>query len=523
MSDKINKKIQAEHNTKSAVMQRFNALDADKGPIISKAERYARWTLPNILNTTKVRPDRTEHQHDFQSIGARAVNHLANKLAFALFHPGRPFFRLEATHEYMQKLSEKTGVGETELQAVFGKIERAGMRRFTKWRSRTSAIFALKSIIITGNSLLYFPDGGKAQAFNFRDFVIKRDLSGKPLEIITRDSKKIETLDEDIKLQVLSNPDRLRKPDEDADLFTKIVWNHETQKYHILQAVDDFPLSTVNGSYKNEELPWIPLTWDLQRGADYGVGLVEEYAGDFHALSSLTASIIVGATIAADIKFLVDPAGNTDYKMLNDSDNGSYIPGRKEDIHTFTTEKQNDWSFVDSMINQYERRIGLAFLIGSAVTREAERVTAEEIRFQAQELETGLGGQYSRLAEEFQVPMAYILLKDIDFSIQGKEIEPIIITGLESLSRNSDVEKMLLFLQDLANISNLPEPVLRRLQVDKIIAIFGTARSVDYQEFMKSEEQVQQEMEQERQQLLEMQQQGAPQEPAGPAPAQQQV
>lgn len=482
-------KLQKEHNSTGFISGLWTTMDADKSAIFSKCEKYARWTLPSILSTDTIRPDKNEHKHDFQSIGARSVNHLANKLAFTLFNPARPFFRLEATPAYLAKLEGK-GLTEIVVQEAFAKVERVAMRRFLKWRSRTAAIFALKSAIIVGNSLMYFPDGGKAQTFNFRDFVVTRDLSGKVIQLITRDRKKIATLEESLKRVVLSNPNKTRKPEEDCDLFTSVVWKAETQKYHVFQAVDDFPISTVNGTYHEQELPWIALTWDLQRGADYGTGLVEEYSGDFHALSTLTTSMVIGATLAADIKFLVDPGGNTDYKLLNGSASGSYLPGRKEDIHTFSLDKVNDFSFVDGMIKQYEKRIGLAFLLGSAVTREAERVTAEEIRFQAQELETGLGGQYSRLAEEFQVPMSYLLLKDADFSIKGEQVEPIIITGLESLSRNSEVDKLLLYFQDLAIIASLPEEVRKRLKITEVMSIFGTARSVDYAKFTKSEDDV---------------------------------
>ena len=348
-------------------------MDAAKATIYAKCEKYAKWTIPGILSTDTIRPDQNEHRHDFQSIGARSVNHLANKLAFALFNPARPFFRLEATPQYLQKLEAK-GLPELVVQEAFAKAERLAMRKFLKWRSRTASISALKSIIVVGNSLMHFPKDGKAQTFNFRDFVVSRDLSGKVIQLITRDRKKIATLEEGLKQKVLANPNRKRKPEEDCDLYTSVVWNHETSKYHVFQAVDEYPISTVNGMYNEQELPWITLTWDLQRGADYGTGLVEEYSGDFHALSTLTTSMVIGATIAADIKFLVDPGGNTDYKMLNNSASGSYLPGRKEDIHAFSLDKQQDFQFVDGMIKQYEKRIGLAFLLGSAITREAERV-----------------------------------------------------------------------------------------------------------------------------------------------------
>jgi hypothetical protein len=493
------KSMQEKFNTKGKLESQYMQYEREKNSILTRTETYAKWTIPLVVPTSSSTQN-DEKQHDFQSIGARSVNHLANKLAFTLFAPARPFFRLEPSTDYLQEIAKK-GVDKTSLMLMLSKVEAQAMRRFVTWRSRTANIFALKSLIIAGNSLLYYPEKGKVQTYNFKDYVIKRDLSGELLDLITRDKKKIATLPEHIRQEVLTERNKLgqfnkkRKDEEDCSLYTRIKFNPSDDKFYVFQAVDDIPVNESAGSYKRKELPWIPLTWDLQRGADYGTGLVEEYAGDFHALSTLTQSIVVGAAIAADIKFLVDPVGSTDYKQLNNAPTGSFVAGRAEDISVLTTEKQNDWNFVNNLIQQYEKRIGLGFLLGSAVTRDAERVTAEEIRFQAQELEVGLGGQYSRLAEELQLPTAYLLMKDIDFSIAGtdKPLEPIIVTGLESLSRNSEVDKMRLFLQDMALMATLPDAVQAYLKVPQVMAIFGAARSVDYDEFTKTVEEVQEE------------------------------
>ena len=101
--------------------------------------------------------------------------------------------------------------------------------------------------------------------------------------------------------------------------------------------------------------------------------------------------------------------------------------------------------------------------------------------------------------------MSYILLKDVDFSIKGDKVEPVIITGLESLSRNSEVDKLLLFFQDMSIVATLPPEVVSRLKVNEVMAIFGTARSVDYEKFTKTEEQVQEEQAELQARALEMQ------------------
>ena len=49
-----------------------------------------------------------------------------------------------------------------------------------------------------------------------------------------------------------------------------------------------------------------------------------------------------------------------------------------------------------------------AFLLNTAIQRDAERVTAQEIRYMAQQLETAMGGIYSLLSQEFQLPLVTI-------------------------------------------------------------------------------------------------------------------
>ncbi|MBL1329612.1 hypothetical protein JL926_19595, partial [Acinetobacter baumannii] len=78
--------------------------------------------------------------------------------------------------------------------------------------------------------------------------------------------------------------------------------------------------------------------------------------------------------------------------------------------------------YIDTVATKYVNRIGKGFLLSSSIVRDAERVTAEEIRMQANELETSLGGVYSRLAVDFQKPMAYWLTKRAGVKLAGKDI-----------------------------------------------------------------------------------------------------
>jgi len=222
------------------------------------------------------------------------------------------------------------------------------------------------------------------------------------------------------------------------------------------------------------------------RGQDYGPGLVEEMAGDFHALSSLSEAVLNLAAIASDIKILVNPMGQTDIDRLNDSDPGTYVYGDLEDVGYLTMDNKQQLNFLEHQIEMYTRRIGQAFLLNSAVTRDAERVTAEEIRLQAHELEESLGGVYSRLAEDMQQPQARRLLERLNpgFNV----IDVVLLTGVESLSRTSELDQLRLFFRDIAELAAIPDDVRARLKIGAIVSDLGAARQIDYKSYIMTDD-----------------------------------
>ena len=109
--------------------------------------------------------------------------------------------------------------------------------------------------------------------------------------------------------------------------------------------------------------------------------------------------------------FLVNPNGTTRPKQLAESPNGAIVQGNAADVTVLQTQKQNDFRVAQETINVIKERLGQAFLLTSGVVRNADRVTAEEIRMLSQELESALGGLYSLLSNELQLPLVNRLLK----------------------------------------------------------------------------------------------------------------
>lgn len=499
MADELDNR-EALENSKD-LCDRFKILELEKTDLLRRCEDYGMWTLAYIFPPHgKIK--NSELQGPMDSTGPQAVNNLSNKLVMTLFQPSQPFFRLIVQDDDLDQIQKDATEGDqdaveimSEIDQRLAKAERQAMQELDMNRYRTEATMAAKSLIITGNALMYHPEKnkGRVQMYNLRDYVVVRDLSGTVIEIITRDTKALSTFKKEVRDQILASKDKnLYKNNTQVTIYTQLLLGDDG-RYHLKQAADKIELEA-EGAWPAEELPWIPLTWNLVRGEDYGRGLVEDYAGAFHALYILAQAEVDVVSIAADIKFLVNPNSTVNVDELNSAESGSYHSGLPEDVTPIQINKAVDMAMVENMVVRLQRQIAAAFLLNSAMIRDAERVTAEEIRTVANELEMAHGGIYSRFAEEWQYRVAVLMLKRTGLDLgTNNEIYPQIITGLDSLSRAGDLDNLRLFIADLAMLDGVPDEMRAAIDPRKFAAFIGIRRGVDYTKFLKSDDQIQQE------------------------------
>lgn len=480
-----------------------------KSSLLSRCEDYARVTIPYVF--PKTTQGDVEIQSSLDSTGARAVNFLTNKLVMTLFPENQPFFRLQVNNDLLKQMADAAKAGDQNADAVLKDIdsqlaekEKQAVQRLGYTRFRTEATSAMELLIITGNALMYHPVNGSPQVYSLRDYCVERDLSGNVLAFCTRDTKALGTFNKEIQDTLNASRKRKYKPHDQVTLYTYVELQEDT-KYHLQQSVEDVPLES-SGNWTQEELPWKVLAWKLLRGENYGHGLVEDHYGSFNALGILSEALVTGVAIAAEIKFLVAPTSVLDVKALNDSPSGSYHSGTKDDVTCVQLNKALDYQLVINAIDRLERHIAAVFLMNSAVQRDAERVTAEEIRYVAQELETSHAGVYSRLAVEWQLPTALMLLARVGEKIgKNSDIQPQIITGVDALSRAGEMDNFRAFVSDLSMINSVPEDLRKGFSITELYQFLALRRGVDYMKFTKTEAQLQAEAQQEMQLQQQMQ------------------
>jgi len=166
-------------------------------------------------------------------------------------------------------------------------------------------------------------------------------------------------------------------------------------------------------------------------------------------------------------------------------------------------------SVAERQIGQLIERLSYAFLMNSAVQRQGERVTAEEVRYMAGELEDALGGVYSILSQEYQLPY---VMRVIDRLTRQKKLpslpdgvaKPTIVTGLEALGRGHDLTKYDMLLKALAPLG--PEVLGQYMNVGDYITRIGTALGIDLDGLVKTQEQLEKEraeaQQQQQQQMM---------------------
>lgn len=505
---------------------RWTHLHGKKSTLMNLCEEYAQWTLPYMFPSVG-NPEGTEMQVSKDSIGAQAVNHLSNKVVSTLFPAQQIFFRLrldDETKDLLTLAMQQNGTVPVEdakaelskqlvnLEEELAKAENKANEYLDMVAYRPQAVQAAKLLIITGNSLMYHPEGKPVQTYGLRNFCVVRDVSGQFIEIMTKEEKAFETFSPTIQAQLRNgHPGQTSKTtyldESNVCIYTQIKLEDDG-KFHVYQCADHVLINTNDVFYTRDLLPWIPLTWNLIQGEDYGRGLVGDYAGAFHAVNVLTASLLNIAAIMGDIKFFVKPASHVDIDALNNSAPGTFHAGAEGDVTSLKIDKLADAQFLQAMCERYEKQIANAFLLMSAGTRQAERVTAEEIRRDANELEMSNGGVYSTQAKNWQLPTANIVLKQSGFVGLNDGITPKIVTGMDSLSRAAEMDNIHLFFLDLQMLNTVPEDIRAGIDVPGLMKTIGTARQVDFKSFTKTAAQLEADKQKaiaEQQQLVDQQ------------------
>lgn len=445
--------------------------------VLTQSEKYAFWTIPTIFTRDNADGNRVTLQRDYQSKGAILVNSLASKWAVSMFPIGQSFFALEDTAE-MAEVATSMGIVSKGVKTWFREMELEANKRLFSRDGYSKLYHLLKLLVVTGNALLV-RDGadGRFNVFSVRDYVVKRSGSGKVMCVVLRERlARIE-----VPAGVLPEGTDA-DPYSDVQMFTKIA--RESRENG-----DVFVVSQQVGGkdvgepsvYPELLCPYIPVVWNLVSGEHYGRGHVEDYAPDFARLSELSQALTLYEIEALRFVNMVPPDSGVDVDSLNEAGTGEYVAGRANDIGAYEGGEYQKMQAVSNDIASIMQGLAQAFMWSGSV-RDAERVTAEEIRMNAREAESIFGGNYSAVVESIHYPLAHVLLNEVNpgvgVALTLGMMRLSMVVGTAALNRSN----VLSALAQATNDINLILPVLaqatKRTNPDLVIDAVLNAHGV---------------------------------------------
>ena len=490
----------AEEKVEMSAKALYSSLDSIRYQFLDRARKSSELTIPTLVPPPG-HGSQTKYYTPFQGVGARGVNNLASKLLLTLFPPNSPFFRFVIDPFVLKKLGGPNPEQlKSEMEKALAEMERAVQREVETSSIRVTAYEALRQLIVAGNVLIYMPKVGNLRMFRMDTYCVKRDPSGNVLQIVICEKIAPSALPPEVK--AVYNSDETNDSDYDAtseqnatvELYTIINREDDMERWHIQQQVVDTLIPESEGFFPLDKCPYLALRFNRVDGEDYGRGYVEEYIGDLISLEALSQAIVEGSAAAARILFLVNPNGTTRAKVIAESPNGAIVSGNAADVSVLQLQKSADFSIAKATMMTIEERLAFAFLLNSSIQRQAERVTAAEIRFMAQELESSIGGTYSILSQEFQLPLVELLVDRMGATrrlpkLPKKIVKPVIVTGIEALGRGNDLNKLDLFVAGVGQ-SLGPQAVAQFINIGEYLNRRATAIGIDVEGLVKTQEQI---------------------------------
>jgi len=414
---------------------RFNELNSDKTMAITRAEKLAAMVMPRIF--TEDTQDEARLEQPWCNVPQEGVATLSAKILMTLLPPNTAYWNLLISEPQAQQQIEIEGK-KAEADDLLNKISDAMLLELNKTKIRALVVRLLRLLLVTGNGLLaLFREGERV--YNLKQYVVVRDPAGTVTEVITLDKISPKTLPPEHFSKLADNA----RESKHVHLYTRAVLN-DSREWILSQECEGIELNTKTLPFDSN--PFVVLTWSLIEGEHYGRAFVEDYLGDINTANTLSKATDEAAALMARYLLLKRPGSVLNSKALAEATNGAVLSGNPGDLEVLQAGKQADLSVTVGRLKDVERRLQVAFRSTAGITRDAERVTAEEIRRMAQDLEENLAEPYTLLGQELQGPIAREMYKRATIALGLQDFSTLVdirvVTGMEGLARGHDIAKL---------------------------------------------------------------------------------
>jgi len=483
--------------------ERFRTLDGRRQYRIDLARKCASLTIPSVLPPRGWTED-TALPQPYSSIASRGVTAMASRMLSALMPLNdTPFF----------KFALKTGAEATpEIKTYLETLSYQVYNKIVSHNLRETIFQALQHLIIVGDVLTIMDDDFSFKNLRCDQYTVQRNVHGKVIELIHLEYIPIDPLDESVDQAGSSS---LEYRHGYKTLYCQYILDEDGSGWYGRKEDEDGEV-VMEGEYK--VLPLIPLRWYGIIGENYGRSHCEDILGDLTSLENYTQAHIEGMAAASTFWIGVDPGGLTEIDDIASANNGTFVPARQTDVFCISPANTLNPQIASTQgaVQEMRTEVAEAFLMTRGALPTGDRVTATAVRMIGSELETVLGGAFSSIARDLMEPIVkravFIMLDtgDIDermteqFYDKDGTLNIEIVTGLQALSKDSDLQKL---MQMGEMVRNLPPQALQTFRWDAYSKALISSLGFDPRMWVKSEEEIMQEQQMAQQQAMQAQMQ----------------
>jgi hypothetical protein len=471
------------------IPERYKILDSLRTNKLERARYCSSLTVPSILP-----PDGWTEQmqlpQPFSSIPARGVTAMASRMLSALLPLNdMPFFRFE--------LSSGT-TPDNEVDRYLEELSYQVYNKLSSGNLRESIYQALQHLIIVGDVMMIMDDDINFRLIRLDRYVCRNDVYGQMEECIYLEYESMPEAKNDISPLMASSMDSENKKGYRV-IYNRLIMGNDG--VWVLTRQDEDGTSLEGGEYVAP--PFIMLRWATIPGENYGRSHCEDIIGDIKTLEAFTEALTRGISAASTFWLGVDPAGITEIDDMAGTPVGGFVSARMNEVHTISPAATINPQIqaTQTGVDILRKEVGRAFLLDSASMPQGERVTATAVRMIGQELEHVLGGAFSAISRDLMEPIVkrtvFLMTSngEIDERLQqmfsGEDLLSVqIVTGLQALSRDSDLHKL---MQMGEMVRNLPEPAAMMFRWDEYGKALITALGFPSNNWIKSEDDVKRE------------------------------
>ena len=492
------------------IAERFNKLDGLRRAKLERARHCSYLTIPSVFPPEGYSDDMSLNK-PYSSVASRGVTAMASRVLHALLPlDDSPFFRFNL------KGGEEPSV---DTQVYLNNLSYQVYKKLTSQNLRETLFQALQHCIIVGDVLIVEEDDYTFRNIRLDHYVARRNVNGDLLEIIYLEFVAKGSDDPSIDLEYTSGTYHSKTG---YDVEYNRIYKDDNDEWAVQKELN----GDIIESGKYDVLPLAVLRWNSIAGEPYARSHCEDLIGDIETLENYTEAMIEGMAASSTFWMAVDPSGITDIDDVGVAENGQWIAARREDIEAISpaATMSPQVQAISAAVQYMRQELGKSFLLDSASMPQGDRVTATAVRKIGQELENVLGGAFSAIARDLFIPIlnrtVYLMVDDgsIDprlyeqfFNEEGN-LNVEIVTGLQALNRESDLQKL---MQLGEMVRNLPPESLATFKWSEFTNALVSTLGFNPANWVRSEDEIAKEQQEQQQQQAQMQMQQSIMQQAG--------